>query len=106
MNTQATPVDIDAMLAKASTEDLVRIVERAGALPLIDWRQMTAEQRRAMRAQNLLARRQQAAQRAQGDSAEQAERQAVAARQLRELKAARELDPYIERKRREYSREW
>ena len=79
----ATAADVDATLAKCATEELRRIVDVAGPLPMVAWRYLTADQRRALRDQNLLARRQAAAQQAHDTWAAQIEHQAVVARQQR-----------------------
>lgn len=101
-----TAEDVDATLAKCSTEELWRIVDAAGPVPMTEWRQLTADQRRALRAQNLLNRRGRAAEQQASGQASQAEQQAAAARQLREARAERDLEPYIERKRQDYHRGW
>jgi hypothetical protein len=104
MSYDVTTEDVDATLAKTSTDELSAIVDRAGPIPPHAWRYLTAEQRRALRAQNLLARRQQAAVRTARDSAAAAEQRAAELRQQREAQAAAELEPLVEKKRnsREY----
>jgi hypothetical protein len=102
MSYDVTPEDVDAALAKASTDKLIAIVDRAGPIPPNEWRYLTAEQRRALRAQNLLARRQRAAARTAHDDAAAAEQRAVELRQQREAQAAAEREPFLEKKREEY----
>jgi hypothetical protein len=104
----ATAADVDATLAKCSTDELARIVETAGPVPMAEWRQLNAEQRRALRASNMLAGRAAAAQRAAvktaHDRAAAAEQRAVELRQQREAQAAAEREPLLEKKREEYRR--
>ena len=102
----ATAADVDATLAKCATEELRRIVDVAGPLPMVAWRYLTADQRRALRAQNLLVSRETAAQQAHDTRAAQIERQAVAARQQRAAQTAAENAPLLQKKRDEYSRGW
>jgi len=102
----ATVADIDATLVKCSTEELRRIVAAAGPVPMMELRYMTADQRRALRAQNLLARRQASAQKEHNTLAAQLERQAVVARQQREEQARADLAPIVEKKRRELAGGW
>jgi hypothetical protein len=101
-----TAADVDAALAKCSTDELARIVETAGPVPMVEWRQLSAEQRRALRASNMLAARTAAAQRAAAktahDRANAAEQQAVERRQQHEAQAAAEREPFLEKKREEY----
>ena len=99
-----TPEDVDATLVKASTDKLIAIVNRAEPIPLNEWRYLTAEQRRALRASNLLARRQRAEAKMAQTNAAAAEQQAAERRQQREAQAAAELEPLVEKKRnaREY----
>src|SRR5262249_16931230 len=91
----ATPADIRAALIAYSSEDL----ERFAAVPvaMLDWGQLSAEQRRALAAADVLAERRRKAQR-EGDRAAQAfERTAVAARTAREEQARSELQPLADR---------
>lgn len=100
-----TPQAIDSILAHLDNGQLIAIVDAAGRLPMVEWARMSAQQRQALRAQNMLAGRAAAAERQQQDQAARAARQVeyrlqaqLAGRAERER---REREPLLERKRRE-----
>jgi hypothetical protein len=67
-----TPEEIDSTLASLSDDDLMALVDAQGQVPRVEWVRMTAQERRAMRARNLLARRAVAAEKRAADAATRA----------------------------------
>jgi len=101
----ATVADVDATLATYATEELISIAQSV-AVPQLAWRYLTAEQQRALRAQNTLARRGAADGDLTQSRAAQAIAKAVDQRMAREAALAAELEPFLEKKRAENARGW
>lgn len=89
-----TPQAIDTTLASLDNDALIAIVDAAGRLPMAPWERMTAAQRQALRASNLLTKRAVAAER------QAAAQQRQAASQI-EAKLQAQLAGHAERERRE-----
>jgi hypothetical protein len=98
--------DVDASLVSLSDDHLLAMVDAAGRLPMVEWARMTAQQRRAMRASNLLTKRAVAAEKRTADAAtraaNKAERDLIARVQQRaEQRRQEEIEPLMERNRQE-----
>jgi hypothetical protein len=105
MNDIPTPQDVDTTLASLSDDDLLALVDAAGQLPVVEWWRLTAQQRRAMRAQNMLARRMATAEKRAADAATRAankvERDLLTRMQQRAEQQRQENEPFLEKKRQE-----
>ena len=100
-DTIPTAQDVDTTLATLTDDTLLAIIDQAGTLPAAEWRLLRPDQRRALRAANLLAQRARTREQKLGAHAAKLEQRAVAARQQREAQAAADLAPILERKRNE-----
>ncbi len=105
-----TPEDIDASLRSLSDDDLIAIVQSVDRIPMAEWWRLTAQERRAMRASNMLAGRAAVTERRMADAARDAanatERNLIARRQQAEQRRREENAAFLEKKRTEYHRGW